>query len=84
MTKARVSLDVQRRSVPWARRLFTRTARRVRLTDAGRQLLAGTAPLVACFAALHPALRITLQASHRVSSMLAGGHRRVVPHGLAA
>jgi DNA-binding transcriptional LysR family regulator len=110
-SKARVSLDVQRLERALGAALFTRTTRKVRLTDAGQQLLdeagpllaglqdavarasrsagevGGTlriatsvdhaaqhiAPLVAPFVALHPGLRITLQASDRVSDMLAEG-----------
>ena len=111
VSKARVSLDVQRLERALGAALFTRTTRRVRLTDAGQQLLDDTAPLlsglheavarthrsageiggslriamavdhaaqhgaaaVADFALLHPALRITLHASDRVSDMLAEG-----------
>lgn len=109
--KARVSLDVQRLERALGASLFTRTTRRVRLTDAGQQLLADSAPLlaglhdalartrqrageiagtlriaapvdhaaqqlaplVAEFARHHPALKIALQASDRVSDMLAEG-----------
>ncbi|HJV68652.1 LysR family transcriptional regulator [Ideonella sp.] len=111
ISKARVSLDVQRLERALGLSLFTRTTRRVRLTDAGQQLLDETAPLladlhdavarthrsagavsgslriaasveqaaqqlaplVAEFALRHPALKITLQASDRVSDMLAEG-----------
>jgi DNA-binding transcriptional LysR family regulator len=111
VTKARVSLDVQRLERALGASLFTRTTRRVRLTDAGRQLLDDTAPLlaglneavartrqdagevaghlriaasvdhaaqhlaalVAEFTGLHPALRVTLHASDRISDMLAEG-----------
>lgn len=111
VSKARVSLDVQRLERALGLSLFTRTTRRVRLTDAGQQLLDDTAPLlaglhdavarahrsagavsgtlriaasveqaaqqlaplVAEFALRHPALKITLQASDRVSDMLAEG-----------
>src|SRR5690349_15458245 len=111
VTKARISLDVQRLERALGASLFTRTTRRVRLTDAGQQLLDDTAPLlaglqdavartrqdaaaiaghlriaaavdhaaqhlaalVARFAALHPALRVTLHASDRISDMLAEG-----------
>lgn len=110
-SKARVSLEVQRLERALGTALFTRTTRRVRLTDAGQQLLDEAAPLltglgeavaraahssqqvtgtlriatavdhaaqhmcaaVAEFARLHPALRITLHASDRVSDMLAEG-----------
>lgn len=111
ISKARVSLDVQRLERALGTALFTRTTRQVRLTDAGQQLLDDAAPLLASlgdavaraahssaevsgtlriatavdhaaqhmgaavaeFAALHPALRITLHASDRVSDMLAEG-----------
>lgn len=111
ISKARVSLDVQRLERALGTALFTRTTRQVRLTDAGQQLLDDAAPLlaglgdavaraahssaevsgtlriatavdhaaqhmgaaVAEFATLHPALRITLHASDRVSDMLAEG-----------
>jgi len=111
VSKARVSLDVQRLERALGTALFTRTTRQVRLTDAGQQLLDDAAPLlaglgdavaraahsstevsgtlriatavdhaaqhmgaaVAEFAELHPALRITLHASDRVSDMLAEG-----------
>ena len=111
VSKARVSLDVQRLERALGTALFTRTTRQVRLTDAGQQLLDDAAPLlaglgdavaraahssaevsgtlriatavdhaaqhmgaaVAEFAVLHPALRITLHASDRVSDMLAEG-----------
>ena len=111
VTKARVSLDVQRLERALGASLFTRTTRRVRLTDAGQQLLDDTAPLlanlhdavartrhdaaavaghlriaaavdqaaqqlaslVAEFTAQHPALRVTLHASDRISDMLAEG-----------
>jgi DNA-binding transcriptional LysR family regulator len=110
-SKARVSLDVQRLERALGVALFTRTTRKVRLTDAGRQLLddaapllaglqdavartsrtggevGGTlrittsvdhaaqhvAPMLATFAALHPGLRIHLQASDHVTDMLAEG-----------
>lgn len=111
VSKARVSLDVQRLERALGTALFTRTTRQVRLTDAGQQLLDDAAPLLASlgdavaraahssaevsgtlriatavdhaaqhmgaavaeFAGLHPALRITLHASDRVSDMLAEG-----------
>lgn len=110
-SKARVSLDVQRLERALGAALFTRTTRKVRLTEAGQHLLDEAAPLlaglqdavartsrsagevsgtlritasvdhaaqhiaalVAQFSALHPALRITLQASDRVTDMLAEG-----------
>lgn len=110
-SKARVSLDVQRLERALGAALFTRTTRKVRLTEAGQHLLDEAAPLlaglqdavartsrsagevagtlriaasvdhaaqhvgalVAQFSALHPGLRITLQASDRVTDMLAEG-----------
>lgn len=53
LSKTRVSQDVQRLERALGASLFTRTTRRVSLTDAGRQLLDDTAPLLA---GLHEAL----------------------------
>lgn len=58
VAKSKLSLDVRRLETALGTALFTRTTRRVTLTDAGRALLDATAPLLG---SLHEALA---QASH--------------------
>lgn len=66
--KARVSLDVQRLERALGAALFTRTTRRVRLTDAGQQLLDATGPLLS---GLHEAVART----HRSAGEIGGSLR---------
>ncbi|MFO1338443.1 MAG: LysR substrate-binding domain-containing protein [Burkholderiaceae bacterium] len=83
VSKARVSLDVQRLERALGAALFTRTTRRVRLTDAGQQLLDDTAPLLS---GLHEAVART----HRSAAEIGGSLRiamavdHAAQHGAAA
>ena len=77
VTKARVSLDVQRLERALGVSLFHRTTRKVRLTEAGRQLLEDTAPLLA---GLHDAVART----HRSAGEVTGTLRITAPVDLAA
>lgn len=77
LTKARVSLDVQRLERALGVGLFHRTTRKVRLTDAGRQLLDDAAPLLA---SLHEAVART----HRSAGEVTGTLRITAPVDHAA
>jgi DNA-binding transcriptional LysR family regulator len=67
VAKARLSLDVRRLEAALGTALFTRTTRRVTLTDAGRRLHAAAAPLLG---SLHEALAQAGQDSAELSGRL--------------